>query len=62
MSSGVPYWFQAISLLLNVAQTVALAYVTTRWKRVNGELELMRAPAADRDPRDRQPARRRRGK
>lgn len=38
-----PYWFQAFSLVLNVIQTIALAYVTSRWRRVNGNLEAVRA-------------------
>lgn len=34
-----PYWYQAVQLGLNVAQTVALAYVTSRWRSVNGQLK-----------------------
>jgi hypothetical protein len=34
--SGAPWWFQAVTLGLNTAQTVALAYIYTRWRRLNG--------------------------
>lgn len=38
-----PYWFQAVTIALNVVQTVALAYVYTRWRRVNGQLDRIEA-------------------
>ena len=38
-----PWWFQAVALALNVVQSVALAYITARWRRVNGQFNDLQA-------------------
>lgn len=33
---NAPWWFQALTIVLNAIQTVALAYIYTRWRKLNG--------------------------
>lgn len=45
VGADAPYWFQAVTIALNVCQTVALAYVYSRWRRVDGALAVLQHQA-----------------